>query len=254
MWRGVVLGAILLATLVLVACQPKPAPSPPLSMPSSQAPIRWPAFDYESASQGGAEVFRVDPSHSQIAIVVHRAGRLARFGHDHVVVAANPDGWLLWSGGHSDARADVRVQTEQLIVDSAEARAQYGLSTDPNESDIEATRTNMLTSVLDSGAWPVITARVRDLQLDQAGWSAEGEMVVRGVRHVLRTPMIVRSNGDSIEILGSMALNQTDFGIEPFSAFGGGLQVADELEIHFQLSANRHDANGNAAPASSPEP
>jgi hypothetical protein len=36
---------------------------------------------------------------------------------------------------------------------------------------------------------------------------------------------------------GELRLNQTDFGMTPFSVAGGAIQVADTLEIRFAIAA-----------------
>ena len=36
-----------------------------------------------------------------------------------------------------------------------------------------------------------------------------------------------------------VVLRQTALGLQPFSALGGGLRVADQMEIHFQLEGHR---------------
>jgi len=40
---------------------------------------------------------------------------------------------------------------------------------------------------------------------------------------------------------GTFSLRQSDYGIEPFSVLGGGLQVLDPVDVTFRLRAEKID-------------
>ena len=57
----------------------------------------------------------------------------------------------------------------------------------------------------------------------------------------MRTPAIIRTSAggtlaSGITIAGMLVLNQSDFGITPFSALGGALVVKDRVEVRFNIT------------------
>jgi hypothetical protein len=173
-------------------------------------------------------------------ILVRRAGPLARFGHDHAIVAANIDGWIAWSPDQAgERRADLWLEVTGLEVDPAAAREAFALDTSPDGAAIAGTRSNMLQRVLLASRWPLVRLRVAhaggeppDLQLNLA-------LELNGAARALEVPAQLDLNADTLTATGTFTLQQSTWGIEPYSALGGGLRVADRVEIHFRLAATR---------------
>ncbi len=68
---------ILAAVALLVSCgvpRPRPGPQQP---PAAAAAARPPS---------GAHSYRIDSAQSELRVLVYRAGPMARFGHNHVMV------------------------------------------------------------------------------------------------------------------------------------------------------------------------
>lgn len=55
----------------------------------------------------------------------------------------------------------------------------------------------------------------------------------------LRIPARIDSGAERIEVSGSFAINQSDFGIEPFSVLGGALTVQDRVDLSFAIRGAR---------------
>lgn len=223
--------------LMLCSCQPRTQPAQPAITPPAAA---WPGYDYAGAGMAGQEVFRLDPELTRIDVVVRRDGPLARFGHDHALTVQEPEGYLLLGSGASASRADLRFRPDRLSVDGVEARARYELDTQPDEAAVEATRNNLLAHVLDAEAWPWITLALRDFAHQDDHYAATLTLRVNGVESGLRQPFRLRRDGPRVTVDGFMVVRQSNLGIEPFSTLGGGLRVADPMEIHFHLEASAH--------------
>jgi hypothetical protein len=200
----------------------------------------WPDYDYDEAGMAGQEVFRLDPELTRIDVVVRRDGPLARFGHDHTLTVQEPEGFLLLGSGASASRADLRFRPDRLSVDEVEARARHDLDSQPDEAAVEATRKNLLAHVLDAEAWPWVTLELRDFAHQGDHYAAMLTLRVNGVESGLRQPFRLRRDGPRVTVDGFMVVHQSDLGIEPFSTLGGGLRVADPMEIHFHLEASAH--------------
>ena len=113
-------------------------------------PAEFPEGDYQQLLKAGKPVYRVDPGESLVVIEVRRGGSLARLGHDHVVASHDVTGYI----APGEGRADLYVALAKLVVDEPELRKEAGFDTQPSESDIEGTRSNMLGHVLEAERYP----------------------------------------------------------------------------------------------------
>jgi len=225
-------------TLLLSACQPRPQGGP---QPADRAATGqdWPEFDYAGSTLAGHSVFRLDPRNTLLEIVVRRDGPLARFGHDHVLTVQDPEGFLQLDTQGPGSRADLRFRLDRLAVDSAEARARHDLDTDPDTSDIEGTRRNLMDHVLEAERWPLATLELSSFERQGEDYSALVTVAIRDSKYRSRRSFSLGRAGDRVSVQGFLTLRQTDLGIEPFSTLGGGLRVADTMEIHFHIEADR---------------
>jgi hypothetical protein len=223
-WR-LLLGAALLAA----GCAQVP-PSAPPEAARPGAPDLDAAY-YRGAAERGARVYRVEPGDSLVVVRVYRGGRLAKLGHDHVVSSREPRGFIDADKG----RADLYVAVEGLAVDDPAQRAAAGFESAPSESDIAGTRSNMLEKVLEAERFPFVVLRVRALEQD----TVQAELSLHGVTRPLRIPAKIERGAERFEVSGSFAINQTDFGIAPFSVFGGALAVQDRVDLSFAIHAAR---------------
>lgn len=235
--RAIGLAATLL--LLLAGCQPRPASSPEPATPAPAQP--WPPYDYAAAAAKGLQVYRLDPERTQIDIVVRRDGPLARFGHDHAITVRDPEGYLMLAEAEDGSRADLRLPVERLRIDTPEARERHGLGAGPDAADIEGTHENLMRHVLDADRWPWATVSLNAFSRQGDHWSADVIIGVNGQRITERQPFQLRLEDDVVTVEGFVLLRQTELGLQPFSALGGGLRVADALEIHFSLSASLPD-------------
>jgi len=232
----------LLAGLALVAtaCAPVPPAGAPTPAPAGAPDLD--AVHYREAMQRGAKVYGAEPGDSLVVVRVSRGGRLAKLGHDHVVSTRDVRGFIDADQG----RGDFYVGVESLAVDDPAQRAAAGFESTPSESDIAGTRSNMLEKVLEADRFPFVVLRVRAVE---AG-TLQGELALHGVTRPLRIPAKVDAAAERLEVSGSFAINQTDFGIEPFSVLGGALAVQDRVDLSFTIRAGRMtDAKLAARPA-----
>lgn len=238
--------ALLAALALLAACAPQPArppqPSPASpSQPAREAGARPPSFPldlYRNASRRGEPVFEVDPAQSLVVVEVRRAGSLARLGHDHVVASHDLRGYI----APDERRADLWVRLDRLTVDEPKLRAQAGFDTQPTAEDIAGTRRNMLGRVLDAEAHPwaliAVTRKADGSDLDVA-------ITLNGVTRHVPVQAAIESSAGGYTVTGTLAFDQTDFGIRPFSILGGAVAVADRLHLRFAVVA--HPLAGLAA-------
>ncbi|MDX1500558.1 MAG: YceI family protein [Woeseiaceae bacterium] len=201
-----------------------------------------PAGDYAEAAREGAAVFRIDPGRSLILVRVGRAGSMRKLGHDHAIASTDVQGFIALFDDIKRSRADVVFPLRNLRVDEPRHRERLGLDAGPDESDIAGTYTNML-KVLEPelAPWARLAARVA------AGETGATELRVtiglHGRERALSLPLDFERDGPRLVARGSATLTHQAFGLEPYSAAGGLLRVADELEVRFEFIALETQSN-----------
>jgi YceI-like domain len=218
--------AALLALLLGACAQQVPQQAPTLAVPAV-----FPEAYYKQVAAQGRPVFRVDASGSLVVVEVRRSGSLAHLGHDHVVASHDVGGYV----APGEGRADLFVPLGQLVVDESALRKEAGFETQPTESDIAGTRSNMLEKVLEADRFPLALIAVHR---DGAG-SASVTIVLHGVARTLEVPVQMEESADSIEVAGKFSIDQTDFGITPYSILGGAIAVRNRLDLRFRIRAAR---------------
>lgn len=222
------------AALAALACACAPQLPQPVA-PQARAPVDFPAQVYLQAAAQGRPVFRIDPARSLVVIEVRRAGALARFGHDHVVASRDLAGYV----APDEGRADLYVPLDRLTLDEPALRAEAQLDTHPSEADIAGTRQAMLEKVLQTGQFPFVSIRVSGVETGGAAASLNAAVSVHGVTRALRIPAQIEAGADEIAVSGRLALDQTDFGISPYSILGGAIQVRNRVDVRFLIRARR---------------
>ncbi|MDC8756397.1 YceI family protein [Janthinobacterium fluminis] len=214
---------------LLGACAPAPR-VPPAAPAAPAAADDFGQAYYARLQAGGQTVLRIDPQASLIGVTVRRGGVLARMGHDHIVASRGVAGFVAPALG----RADFHFRLDQLSVDEAGLRQEAGLDSKPSPADIEGTRNNMLTRVLDAAHFPDVLVHAERTAADAP---LRVSITLHGVTRTLDIPVAIEAGADGRGLVasGSVALKQSDFGLVPFAVFGGALAVQDRMELRFRL-------------------
>ena len=226
-------GWILPLLLALAGCA-KPVPE----VVEPTGPL-LPEATYTEAARQGADVYRIHTSESNVLIKVGRAGRMKNLGHDHVIASENVEGLVMLHDDPAESRADLLIPLQLLIVDKTEYREQMGLEGEMTESAIEGTTRNMQDKVLESEMYPwvQISARFASAQSDPP--ILDVSVTLHGETFDYVVPVDLQVEPDRLVIQGKMTMQHADFGLTPFSAAGGLIKVAEQLELQFMLVAHR---------------
>lgn len=221
----------LLLPLVLAACQVAPPREAAIHAPTPRAAAPLPA----------GERFVVDPQASEIRLLVYRAGPLARFGHDHVIVG-RVQGEIRAGASAAESGFRLEIPVASFEVDPPAARAEEGpeFAEAVSAQAREGTREHMLgAAVLDAARYPLI--RIESVALAGPRWApaVTARVTLRGATRELRFPAAVFQRGDSLTVIADFGLTQSEFGIAPYSILGGGLRVRDALEVLLRVVAHR---------------
>lgn len=225
---------IALTLSVLAACQTQQVDS---HKTAAQAPVRKHAH---------AILYKIDPLASAITLKVYRDGPLARFGHNHVIVATQIAGVVYREKDPLQSDVELSFPAAVLIVDQPQARAQAGADFPgalPAEA-IAGTRQNMLgPKLLAADQFPNITLRTLSVAGQWPDLQLLVEIKLREFTSQVTIPAHVSETDNSLIADGELTLSQVQLGLSPYSVLGGGLRVRDAIAASFHLTANRAAAN-----------
>jgi hypothetical protein len=224
---------ILLAAMA--ACAPR-APAPEL--PTGKFPIDFPSSFYSTVPR--ADLFHISPSRSKLTIKVFRAGALATLGHNHVIISHELDGFIYLADDMSKARADLFAPVTSFGIDDAAERAAAGsdFTTQPSPSDIEGTRANMLgPKLLDAQQWPFVVVHVAPMHVGTDSTQVQLSITVCDKTATVPVDARWKRTGKELTIESAFKIDHATLGLTPFSALGGALRVADQIDIAVSIVA-----------------
>jgi len=229
--------AALVASLLLAGC----ATLPPPRAAEETLP---PDVDAASLPPEASRNYQVVPGESEVRLLVYRGGELAKFGHNHVIVSNGVQGKVYRGDTAASSGFELSIPVESFRVDPAGPRGEEGeaFSSSVSEGAAGGTRDNMLgEKVLNAERYPGIG--IRSVSLTGPFWNPDARMRVtlHGVTRDLTAPFSVTEAGGRLVIVGSFSLKQSDFGITPFSALNGGLQVQDIIRVRARIVAEPAD-------------
>ena len=220
------------ATCLLAAC------AQPAYVPDELADEPLDVRFYRQAASEGRTVYEVNPNLSRVYVRVGRDGPMKSAGHDHLVASEHVEGMILLDGDPNLSRADLRVPLQLLVVDSPKYRAKFGLKPDVSESAINGTTRNMQDKVLESRSYPWALVRARVASIDNDVMSLAAQVTLHGMSFDYLVPVQLQASPGALEVTGEFTVNHADFGLQPFSAAGGLLRVAEPIAISFEITAS----------------
>lgn len=226
--------AVAIALAALLAGCPRP-PRPPAEPPA-------PAVSSEPREPlpADARLFRVVPDESLVSILVYRAGKLARAGHNHLIASRDVTGWVVWTPDVARSSFELRMPVASLAIDDPELRRAVGpeFCAEVPESARQGTHRNMLgPQVLDGESFPAVTLVSMRIEAAPGGALATVQVTVRDQTRRLSVPVRYEQKGEELLADGELAVRQTELGLTPFTALLGALQVQDEMKVRFRILA-----------------
>jgi polyisoprenoid-binding protein YceI len=219
-----------LAALALLATACK---APPQIPPEGLAPL--PPLPVE-----GARLYEIDPSASELRVLVYRAGTLSSLGHNHVVHSNALQGRIYVQEPLTRSGFEIVLPVQSLTVDEPVRRAQEGAEfrTRLTEQDIAATRANMLGEhVLNAARFPELRLRSARVAGEAPSLTLTVRASVRETQQDLLMPVTVSLDDTRLEAHGQTDLSQSALGITPFSVLMGALAVQDTLHVKYDIVA-----------------
>jgi polyisoprenoid-binding protein YceI len=214
--------------LLLAACA---APMPRVLPPPAPRPLE---------AMPAAGVYQIDPQHSELRLLVYRAGPLANFGHNHVMVNRSLSGTLRVGQSIETSGFVLSIPVAQFSVDDAGARRAEGedFSGEVSEGAREGTLRNMLSApLLNAESYPTIEIRSEQLQETHGSLNAIMAIDIAGRGANIAAPFTIEMAPGGLGATASFEVRQTELGLTPMSLLGGALQVRDAIQIKLTLTA-----------------
>ena len=226
----------IVAALLLTGC-PSTAVRPP-------GPSQEPLPDVGAPEVRGATMYSIDSQASSVQIHVFRGGTLARLGHNHVMTSKHVTGRAWAHAALERSGFELSFPVAQLLVDDAKERAAAG-SDFPGEipdDDREGTKKNMLRAeVLDAERYPAVSLRSVKVSGTLQKLQIIARIKIKETSQDVTIPASVTIEGSRLTATGEFDVQQTSFGIKPFSIGLGALEVVDKLHVRFVLVGTRQD-------------
>ena len=189
-----------------------------------------------------ATPFDVDSTKSQLTVLVYRTGPLARLGHNHAITSRQVSG-VVWIGSTVAASGfEIRVPVSSLVVDDPVARAAAGPEFPgavPDDARSGTTANMQRAEVLDAERYPEIDVRAESATGTWQQAVVHATVRLKDMRRDIDVPVELHVEGGTVSASGTFQVRQTDFGITPFSVAGGAVQVADVVDVRFDITATR---------------
>ena len=190
----------------------------------------------------GAVHYSVDAGQSELRFLVYKTGALSAFGHDHTVDAHGFKGEVYLASSFTDSSFDLTLPVKDFQVDDPASREAEGadFTSKPTPNDVKGTTANMLgPRLLDAAQHPEVTIQSVKVTGSEAKAEVSVRITLHGTARDLKVPFAISRSGDDLSASGDFELRQSEFGITPFSAAGGALQVADVIKVKFKIRAHK---------------
>lgn len=187
----------------------------------------------EAVKPAAGPAWQVDATASRIYVKVTASTRL---GHNHGIVGKLTSGVL-----HGTGTGSLVFEMTSFTADTPEARQYVGLEPKFSASDAQKVTSNMLgADVLNVARYPqanfaIATFAPQDGQkLGAPGrYHVKGDFTLHGVKQTVQFLATLEPTDKPgvLHMQGTFGIQQTSYGIKPYTAMGGLVGIGDTLQI-----------------------
>jgi hypothetical protein len=203
------------------------------------------------AKPAGSVDFRIDTEHSELRVLVYRAGALAKLGHNHVIQCHGLSGWIREARMSKDSSFYLQLAPADFQIDQSAARAEEGaeFAEEVDDAARAGTRRNMLgEALLHADRYPLIL--IQSVRIVGTGPSMAGaamatvRITIAGHTREVSAPFSFAGQPESLHVRADFRLAQSALGLTPFTAVMGALQVEDEMHLKLDIRATSDQSAG----------
>lgn len=222
-------------SLLLSACPT--GTRPPAESPASVSAL-------PGADVSGAVVYAVSAAESNVDVLVYRGGTLARLGHNHVMTSRALRGRVWIHSSLARSGFELSFPVNELVVDDPQARSRAGgdakeFPPEIPQADRDGTRRNLLRAeVLDGERFPTVKLQSVKVAGTLPALILTTRIAIKDAIRDIDIPATVSVEDGRVTAQGEFDIEQTAFGIKPFSVGMGALEVQNRLHIQFRVVAH----------------
>lgn len=187
-----------------------------------------------------AETWKLDASTGSFKVLLEKDGPLRALGHDHVVRAPVFAGTVELSS--ASASLSLTIDAGKLTIDEDADRASEGWKTldAGDKAKIAASmRGDKGLDVEKHAKIELKSDSIEPVEGEKDLWRVEGKLSLHGQTRAVDFPVTMLERADGRWFSGYVRLRPSEYGIKPFSVFGGAVRVKDEAVVKFSLRANK---------------
>lgn len=180
-----------------------------------------------STVEGGRYV--LEAARSKVRVYSYKAGILAKLAHDLVMEAQDISGEILLEGGRGELTMDIGADSLKVISDNISA---------DDKLEVAA---NIRKKVLKTARYPTIT--VASSATFAVGRSQQRVALTLASKrgHESVSVEVTEEEPDTLRVRARFPIQQTHYGIKPFTAMLGALKIKDEIDLEGDLVFVRRD-------------
>ncbi len=196
------------------------------------------------ANEPAAKRFSISLADSKLTFKAYRDGWFSSLGHDHTIAARDFAGAVAFDAAKPEASSvTITVSTAALEVLDPGVDA---------KDKAEIAKTLKSDEVLDVGRFPemrfkstAVRARAREGGSSTSTTTARlelevsGDLTLRGRTRSIKFELTLEPPAakGSLKAEGTIAVNQSDFGMKPYGVGLGAVKVKDQVELEFSVVA-----------------
>jgi polyisoprenoid-binding protein YceI len=176
--------------------------------------------------------YRLGPPEGHLLLRTYRTGLGSRIGHDLIIEVTD------WGGTaqvdrDDPARSEVTVR---INVDSLEVRKGTGGLKPLTDGDRAEIKKRVREKILKTGSHPEIAFAANRYSGTLTDLGVEGSLTIMGIRRPISFRASVLDQEEPAQVRGHAQVIQSEWGIKPYSAFFGALQLRDAVDIDFDAA------------------
>lgn len=175
--------------------------------------------------------YHLGPPEGRLMLRTYRTGLGSRIGHDLTIEVTDWDGTARVNGD-DPARSQLSVRVN---VDSLAVREGTGGLKPLTDGDRAEIRKRMREKILKTATHPEITFAATGFRGTPATFEVDGALTIMGVSRPL-TLQASTKEADPPRVHGRAQVVQSEWGIRPYSAFFGALQLRDAVDVEFDVA------------------
>jgi polyisoprenoid-binding protein YceI len=186
--------------------------------------------------------FRLGPDAGRVVIKTGRAGLAAKAGHDLTLEVTQWSAQVEVPADDAGGVTAAQVKAD-LDLGSLEVREGSGGAKPLTDGDRREIKKQM-TSILGSSTASFASSKIN--RFGASGGAIEGTLTINGKTQPVRLQISEPGSG---RYRGTATVQQSAFGIKPYSGFFGALKLKDEVTVEFEVDLAKAQSAGSAAPA-----